>query len=186
MEYDTPAAFLDPDLRERYKDILMSWHGTPYKHLWMAKGRGADCTLFIAACLKELGVLKEVVYEYYPDRWFLSTKKEYILEAFHKHTNEHMAEGYRLAWFNRADYDFDKREELDMVPGFIFSRDRFLFGDILSFTTTKMNVTNHCAVWLDDGLQMLNSVRKQGCIVSTYGSHWERRLTNILRVYRMV
>lgn len=168
MESNLTPLFLDKKVRNRYRNIVMSWTGTPYKHLWMKKGRGADCTLFIAACLKELKILKKIVYDYYPRDWFLHNKKEWVIEAFHRHTNNYIKKRYKLIWFNKK------------IP-----KEKFIFGDILAFSTTKMNVTNHCAIWLDNGFEMFNSIRKRGCTTISYGGFWERRLTGLLRIYRV-
>lgn len=167
----TPAFLNNKQLKKKYLDIMMSWQGTPYRHLVCSKGRGADCTLLVGACLKELGVLKKVEHDYYPRNWHMNTTREWVVESFYHHIKNHLNKQWALIWKTCS-------------PGEI-KKEKFLFGDVLTFATTKMKVSNHCGIWLNDGLKFFNSINVRGCCVLTYGSFWERRLTGVLRIYRV-
>lgn len=158
-------AFLNNDLREKYLKILLSWKGTPYRHLTAKKGRGADCTLLIAAALKELGVLKKVEYEHYPRGWHMSTTREWVLESFYHHIQNHLRKNYHALW------KMEKIKEEDLM-----------FGDVITFATTSTKVSNHCGVWLDERKSFFNSIGRRGCCQMTYGSYWEKRQTGFLRL----
>lgn len=162
----TPA-FLDKQLRERYEKIVFSWKGTPYRHLVCSKGRGADCTLLVGACLKELGVLKKIEHEYYPRHWHFATKKEWVIESFYHHINNHLRNGWVVTW---------QHEKIPM--------EKFMFGDVITFATTSMGVSNHCGIWIDKGRYFFNSAGKRGCCVLTYGSFWDKRQTGLLRLWK--
>ncbi len=158
-------AFLNNDLREKYLKILESWRGTPYRHLTVKKGRGADCTLLVGASLVELGILKKIEYEHYPRGWHTSTSKEWVLESFYHHIKNHLRKKYGLLW---------RHEKV--------SEDDFIFGDVITFATTRMKVSNHCGIWLDERKAFFNSIGRRGCCILTYGSYWDLRQTGVLRV----
>lgn len=163
-EFKGPA-FENPRLIKKYRRILKSWNGTPYKHLVCHKGRGADCTLLVGASLKELGVLRKVEHEYYPRGWHMSTTKEWVLESFYHHIKNHLRNGFGLWWRHQH------VEEED-----------FIFGDVITFATTAMKVSNHCGIWLDKRKAFYNSIHQRGCCELTYGGWWDKRQTGVLRV----
>lgn len=159
-------AFENKELRERFEEILRTWLGTPYRHLTAKKGVGADCTLFVGASLLELGLLKKLDYSYYPPGWHQHTTKEYVLESFDYHISNNLKPGYQVTIENEVD------------------RKKFIFGDCLIFSTGIHGVSNHCAIWLDRGLDFINSIEKKGCCIFTYGSWWEKRCKGYLRLWR--
>lgn len=158
-------AFLNNDLCEKYLKILLSWKGTPYRHLVAKKGRGVDCTLLVGAALKELGVLRKVEFEHYPRGWHMSTDREWVLESFYHHIINHLRKKYT------ADWKYEKIPEED-----------FIFGDVITFATTAMKVSNHCGIWLAERRAFFNSIGPRGCCELTYGSYWDKRQTGVLRV----
>ena len=155
--------FDDDENWKRYEEELLSWVGTPYRHLTMVKGRGADCALYMAACMLELGILTKVEYDWYPKDWFRHTTKERILEDMFHHIENNMPSHLTFAWLNSTTQK--KR------------------GDCVAFATVGMGATNHCGVMLDQGgKKFINSVEQGGVQVLTWGSWWEQRLRSIFRV----
>ena len=136
--------------------ILLSWLGTPYKHFQMEKGKGADCGLFIAACLKEFGILKKVTYEYHPRTW-LFTEKEVVLNHITDYIKNNFKENYTLCKVN----------------------DKLLKGDLLLFSL-RSKVSNHLGIYLGNGF-MINSINKRGvCVMPIF----KNRITNVYRIYK--
>lgn len=161
--------FYDTDLWKAYDKILRSWLGTPYRHLAGVKGRGADCTLFIAHALKEVGILTCVKHDYYPKDWHLHTGEEFVLESAFKHFRENCASGITFKYIGgRAKHQ--KR------------------GDMLTFATTKTGITNHCSVALDDfdgRCQMsIQSIETRGVSIFPLGRYWLRKQTGLFRFFR--
>jgi len=139
----------------RFCKSLISWLGTPYAHFEMTKGKGADCALFIAACLKEIGLLKEINYTYHPRFWHNFTKQEVILD----HIANIIKEGCNLKKVS----------------------DKFMAGDILTFAL-KSDVTNHVAVYMGNDL-IINSMNSRGvCIIPL--KYFKKNLTNIYRIHK--
>lgn len=166
--------FSNNDSWQEFRQELLSWEGTPYRHLWMAKGRGADCTLYIAACLKAVGVFTDVTYDYYPRDWHIHAPTEFVLSGLYRHFMNHAA----------SDIDaikIDSKSSADWLP-----------GDIIGFSLTTTGVTNHAAVWFGDfpetkeKKQMYNSVNEKGVTRFTYGTWWKKRLTIIFRIMREI
>ena len=86
--------FKDDKVWENFLSIIESWEGTPYRHLAMCKGGGADCTLFIGACWVEAGILTEVKYDYYSSDWHIHTKEERVLDGLYRHFRDHTTPGF--------------------------------------------------------------------------------------------
>lgn len=164
------SIFETPENWKRFYAILNSWEGTPYKHITCVKGRGADCTLFIAGCWKEYGILKDIKYNYYPVDWYIHHKREYVLEYLQEHW-----ENYLNPIYNLKEYSGEEAKNLKLCK-----------GDILSFSTTKQNVTNHASVYLGEWKKqgmMIHCVRLRGVSKIAYnGFYWRNRLTKVFRV----
>ncbi len=152
--------FLNDTAWQRYEAILRSWLGTPYRHLTMVKGRGADCALFIGASLVEAGILDKVIYEYYPCDWHIHTHEEVVLEGLFRHFSVHVAPGLALV-----------RLERDTA---------LLRGDILAFATTLTGVANHAAVFL--GERMIHAAPRRGVSLWSFSSYFERHLAAVFRI----
>ena len=142
--------------------ICTEWIGTPYKHFKMQKGYGADCALFIAACLKEIGILKEIVYKYYPRFWHKVTSREVILDHIAGSISENMENGFE---FKKIDKD-----------------NKLMRGDLITFSL-RSKVTNHIAIYLDNKL-ILNSINGRGVCIMPLGNIYKNRITNIFRIYK--
>ncbi len=144
-----------------YKAELESWIGTPYRHLTMVKGRGADCALYMAAVMLHVGILTKVEHDWYPRDWFRHTTKERILEDFFHHIDNNMPPNLTFAWLGK---DVEKMR-----------------GDAVVFCTAGKGASNHCGILLNEK-RFINSIESGGVQILTYGSWWERRLKSIFRV----
>ena len=136
---------------------LLGWLGTPHKHLQMEKGKGADCALFIADCLKEIGILNKVTFNYHPRFWDL-TKSEVLLD----HILDYIKN------------NFNRNYILKKV------KDRLIRGDIVTFNL-RSKVSNHIGLYMGNGL-IINSLNNRGvCIIPIF----KNCITNIFRVYQV-
>jgi cell wall-associated NlpC family hydrolase len=155
------------------KEELLSWIGTPYRHLKCVKGRGADCTLFLASVWKNIGILKKLKYGYYPRDWHIHTREEKVKNGLKYHIQKNVREKIKV--IEIEDHESD-----------------FIRGDMLGFATRGTGVTNHTTLWCGDWKetnqknQMFNSIENRGVCRVTYGSWWKKRLTTILRVMKEV
>lgn len=156
--------FIMDEVWEKFLEVIDSWMGTPYKHLTMVKGRGADCTLFIAACWKEFQILNKVTYDYYPRDWHIHSTDELVLNGLYRHFSDHCHEGFSIARFL-------PKEEVKMR------------GDMLVFATTKTGVSNHASIYLG-GKMMAHSINGRGCSKFPFGGFWDRKITTIFRIMR--
>jgi len=141
----------------KFVKILLSWLGTPHKHLQYEKKVGADCALFLAACLKEFGVIKNITFETIPQFWHMITEEnEVILNHILLYIKE----------------NFHDRFTLKKV-------DKLMRGDIITFNL-RSKVSNHIGLYFGNGL-MINSVNNRGvCIIPVFTN----RITNIYRIYK--
>lgn len=131
----------------------------------MHKGRGVDCTLYLGACLLEFGLIKKVEHDYYSRDWHIHTRKEIVMEGFFNHLIDHMISPYTIKWI-------DRNTQLER-------------GDIVAFATTKMGVTNHCGIVVDQPkLTMINSIDRRGVSEMRLGNWWIKKLRNVFRVVK--
>lgn len=142
--------------------ILLDWLGTPYKHFKMEKGKGADCAMFIAACLKELGVLKKIVYKYYPRFWHAVTETEVILNHITGSIADNLKEGYK----------FLKIENKKLIK-----------GDIITFSI-RSKVSNHVALYMGNDL-IINSINGRGVCIMPLSNEYKNRMTSIFRIVKV-
>lgn len=151
--------FTHEELWSKFKEELLSWIGTPYRHLCNVKQRGADCTLFIAQAMVNAGFLNRVDYDYYPRDWHIHTREEFVLKSLEYHIKNNLPEGIGAV-------DLDNKDE--KIP-----------GDLLVFSTTKKNVSNHCCIALDDfdsGMRMsIHSINRRGVSTFPLGRYWLRK-----------
>lgn len=157
--------FADQEAWNNYDKILRSWIGTPFRHLWGAKGRGADCTLFLGNALLEHGVLDALEHDYYSRDWHIHTTEEKVMNGFYHHIASNMGKGYGIYLM-----------PIDTV---------FMRGDILGFSTTTTGVTNHCGIIMDEPkLHMINSINRRGVCIIPVVSWWLKHLKNVFRVVK--
>ena len=154
--------FFDSDADwARFSAIVASWVGTPYRHVTMVKGRGADCALFIGACWKEMGVLTDVTYDYYPKDWYVHSTTELVLDSLYRHFQNHAAPGLAI-------------ERHEGTP---------LRGDALALSMGS-RVSNHTALYMGDN-KVVHASPKKGVVEARFG-HWMRPcVTNVFRVVRV-
>ena len=160
--------FCDDDNWLRYKEELLSWIGTPYRHYQRAKGYGADCTMFVASCMINIGLLTHIDYEYYSKDW-------------HLHTDNPVVE-------NGIIYNFNKNVSDKSLKFYLVLNDftEYVRGDMILIWTTKPTLTNHCSVIFEDGVKMIHSINHAGVEVTDYVRWWKRHTRYKLRVYREV
>lgn len=159
---------------EKFKTELLSWKGTPYRHMGRVKGRGVDCTLYVAASLVEIEVIEKLEYGFYPPEWFLQTKEEWLLKIFRDNGKTNLKKGFFLQELNITEKEFVRG---DLV---MFATERKKYGRIV-----KPNaVTNHAMVWLGEGRLMLTATNEKGVIYLTYGSHWRDCLSSTFRIMK--
>lgn len=137
--------------------ILIDWLGTPYAHWQTVKGKGADCGLFIAACLKELGVIDNIEYKYAPRFWHKFTNNEVLLNII----KDFKSKNYKLLKVNE---------------------DKFVKGDILTFSL-RSRLTNHIAVYLGNEM-IIHSINYRGVCIMPLKSIYKRRITSIYRIFK--
>lgn len=149
--------------------ILRSWEGTPYRHLQMVKGRGADCTLFLGGVFLESGLLTDVEYEYYARDWHIHTREELVMNNLIKHLQENMRDGLNPLVF------IAEEQDEDMPPP--------LRGDLLGFSTVVTGITNHASIYIGGG-RMIHSIIGRGVSEIKVGNFWKEKLTVIFRVMK--
>lgn len=151
---------------QKVKEELLSWLGTPYKHMTCVKGRGVDCNLFIGGCLKNLGILKDLNYDYYPTDWFLHNKEEIILEYVKKHRQ-----------LLNENFDFIEIN---------FPQENLIYGDYLGFSILNPNNTvNHSGILLDNNTFIHASINR-GVIIEEFTDYWKRHLKKVFRLIQYV
>lgn len=142
---------------------LESWRGTPYRHLARSKGRGADCTLFIADVLLTVGILTEIKHEYYSRDWHLHTNEETVRNGFIDHLKNHL------------NLRYTSRVYTDRLP-------RLKRGDVLGFKEKDANVTHHTSIYTDNNM-MFHCLPKRGVCETKFHKYWQDTLTTIFRIY---
>jgi cell wall-associated NlpC family hydrolase len=160
--------FEDAENWRRAKVVLDSWMGTPYRHLWMKKGRGADCSLFIGAWLMELGIIKKVIHDFYPPDWYFHKKVEVIKDVFSKNIATQM----------NADFD------LQLIPvDAVEAGIPLMRGDMLTFCMVpETGVSNHAGILLDPPNKFVHSIQGRGVSLMQFGSFWLSKMTSVYRV----
>jgi cell wall-associated NlpC family hydrolase len=159
MEY-----FEDDKAWNDFLAIVKSWEGTPYRHLGMVKGGGADCSLFIGACWLEAGIVTEITYEYHARDWHIHSKDEYVLESLFKHFASHAAPGFEIKQLGK--------------------KVKKIRGDLLGFATTSTGVTNHASIYLGEGGMMIHSINSRGVSQFPFKGYFEQKITSIFRIMK--
>ena len=145
---------------KRLEGVINSWIGTPYKHLTVVKGRGADCALFIGGILKDIGIINKIIFDYYPHDWFIHTDKEYVLDGIMEYVKNQARSNIKLE---------------------IYTPEVKLYrGDILGFNINS-KVVNHAAYYME-GNFLIHSLNRVGVHKVTTPEFFISRLTNIFRL----
>ena len=153
--------FDNPDRVKKFRELLLSWIGTPYRHMGRVKGRGADCTLFIAECAKEFGIFKKLEYDYYPKDWHLHSDKEYLLEGLERN-KKNLADNLLLL-------EVEDKENL-------------MFGDWLVFSISPRGLSNHSAIYLGNE-EFISALNKEGVCIKRLTKSWKKALRHVFRLY---
>ena len=160
--------FEDNENWTKARAVIESWFGTPYRHLWMKKGRGADCSLFIGAILQELGIIKSVKFAFYPPDWYLHTTIEAIRDTFSKNIASQMVEGFDLGL---------------LLPDVLELGVPLMRGDMPVFSLVpETGVSNHAGILLDPPVEFVHSIQRRGVSYMQFGGYWQSRMTAIYRV----
>lgn len=151
-----------------FKEELLSWIGTPYRHFQKAKGYGADCTMFIGSCFVNVGILGGLDYEYYSKDWHLHTDNPIVEDAIHNNFNKNVK-----------------------IPNLSFKKifnnhNDFVRGDFILIATVKNSLSNHCAIMLDDGDKMIHSINHAGVEITHYVKWWKRHTRYKIRLFQEI
>ena len=165
MSRDKKPLFEDARMFRRIVEIAETWKGTPYRHLTMVKGRGADCSLFIAAIFLEAGILKKVEHDYYPRDWHIHTKDELVVDGFTDHLARNLANGLQGEVYKSPDPE------------------SIMIGDILGFSTATTGATNHASLYLGNDT-MIHCIQHKGVHEVDYKFFWSEKLTTIFRIFQ--
>ncbi len=161
------SIFVDDNLYGKFEEELCSWIGTPYKHFTMVKHRGADCALFIMACLNLVGIISHVDNKtYYSKDWWRHGGGEFIRDKFVDHMSKYAADGYKSVWLPKEDGDPIYR------------------GDLIGFSMSKTGISHHCGIMLESGKEMIHSIHGRGVQKAAYAPWWERHRTGIIRIIK--
>ena len=145
---------------KRFDGVINSWIGTPYKHLTVVKGRGADCALFICGILKDIGIINKIVFDYYPHDWFIHTDKDYVSDGFIDHIKNYAKSNIELEKY---------------TPEVKLYR-----GDILGIAINS-KVINHAAYYME-GNFLIHSLDRVGVHKVTTPEFFKERIVNIFRL----
>lgn len=151
-------------IAQRIIAISETWIGTPYRHLWMKKKRGADCTLFLGGIFLEGGILARVERpEYYSRDWHMHTTEELVLESLVDHLKRNLTPGFSAEIIRDPDPN------------------QVQVCDLMAFWTCDSKISNHAGMYLGDD-HMINSINGRGVVKTHYGRFWKERLTTVFRV----
>jgi len=147
---------------KKAKEELLSWVGTPYKHMGRVKGRGVDCNMFIGQSLVNLGILTDLNYEYYPKDWWEHTDDQIILFYIEKH-RKLLKEGFDFYQVN-------------------FPNEKLLRGDYLGFAVlNSKGIVNHSGILLDNNTFIHASIGK-GVRIDELNDYWLKHLKIVFRL----
>lgn len=159
--------FCNTSVWETFKKECLSWEGTPYRHLQKAKGYGADCTMFIGSVFVNTGVLKKIDYDYYSLDWHMHTDEPIVENAIRDNFNK-----------NVADPTLRFMKVLNVAGDYVR-------GDVLLISTVKGSLSNHAAIFWDDG-RMYHSINHEGVCFAHYVRWWRRHTRYKVRLFREI
>lgn len=148
--------FEDKHNQEEFLKLLDTWKGVPYEHMGESKS-GIDCSKLLGKLLLEMGILNgnlEKVYKA-PD-WYLSSKKEVLLEFVNLTLKEHL---------NKKDFYFMK------IP----TPNELRFGDFLFFAIASSGVCNHSAIYLGEE-RIFHCLTNRHCCYDQLNFSWKKRI----------
>lgn len=146
---------------KRFENVVNSWIDTPYRHLAMARGRGADCILFVVAILIHCQLIKKINYDYYPKDWHLHTKENYVMQMFIDNVQKSSREDILFKKYNPKNIKLHR-------------------GDILVFSMRKNEINNHAGLYMEDNY-MANCLEGVGVHSVELMDFFQERLTTVFR-----
>jgi cell wall-associated NlpC family hydrolase len=144
---------------------LLSWQGTPYRHLGNFKGRGADCTLFLATALLNAEILTKLEYEYYSRDWHAHGLADTVVDYYVAHER-----------FLRPGLSFDVTDDMSIPP---------LRGDFIMMKMPPVKVIHHCSVLLSPD-RMIHCINGVGVEITRYADWWRRHSLRIVRIMEAI
>ena len=141
------------------KEVL-EWIQTPYAHLQAIKGKGADCGLFIAKSLENIGILNRPKYDYFPRFALRKLNKNVLIENICLTIEKFFCNGYSMQQ--------------------VFDSD-FVRGDLLTFNL-RSRVPNHMALYFGNDL-LIHSIDRRGVEVIPFKDIYKKRLKHKYRIY---
>ena len=160
--------FCNPDNWNKFKEELLSSEGTPYRHFQRAKGYGADCTMFIGQAYVNIGLLKELTYDYYSKDWHLHTNNPIVEDSIHRNFNENI---------------IDKRLSFKKI---LYTENDYIRGDFILIATVKNSLSNHCSIMWDDGKRIIQSINHAGVELTHYVRCWKRHTRYKIRLFQEI
>ena len=145
---------------DAYRNELMDWIGTPYRHMTNIKKRGADCALFIGNAMKNTGFLEEVPYREYSRDWHLHQNKSIVLESYLSGSKK-----------------FIKGLHFITMDGC----DEYMRGDIFLISLVPSGIIHHSAVCLNEK-SMIHCIQPRGVQISTITNWWKRHIKITARI----
>ena len=156
--------FSNPIHRHDLERVIDSWRETPYMHGKAVKGRGVDCSLLIGECFKEIGVIKKIKHDYYPQNWYLFSRVQFLIDSLIDNWTDNFCDGISI-----KHYEYSKDIEL-------------VYGDILVFCLMKNSpVKTHLGFYTGDDT-MVHSIQKRNVSSIQLGNYFINKLTDIFRV----
>lgn len=150
--------FNNIDRISKFRKIAESWIGTPYHHMWHTKGRGADCSYFLAECLYEYGLLKNMIkVDYYPTDY---------------------PNGYDFSLIEKQIKSIKLEDNVKIrLKG---NSSKLKFGDLLLFSFAQNKIAHHSALYMGDNIMLQAS--RSGIVETVLDIRWKRYLKKIYRL----
>jgi len=166
-------SLMDIETAELFEKEALSWIDTPYFHMAKEKGKGADCAMFIAQCLYNVGIIYKVEAYYYSRSWMKTGTDELMVRGFEHHFRNYLNLGYTYAIYQV------KGARVEDFDNFEFEK-----LDILCFTSTGTVVCHHAGIYLGDG-KMIHSYQGIGVNIIKILYGWKKRLRYVLRISKI-
>lgn len=142
-------------------DECDKWRGASFSANRIRKYTKADCGRLVGEVYKAIGVFKRSLrYDTVPPRWYFHRNEEHVLRQLDNAIKNHVSDGYKIRKANNS---------------------KVRIGDILFFSTTKKNVSNHVGIYIGENM-FFNATEGAGVTRGIY-SRYKKYLTNIYRIY---
>ena len=160
--------FCDDNNWNAFYSELSTWIGTPYVHYQKTKGYGVDCTMLAGQVMVDVGILKELSYEYYSKDWHLHTKEPIVENSIVINMNNNVTD-------NSLVLKKILRNDADWIR-----------GDFLLMGVVSPDISNHMAILLENGTKMIHAFGKRGVMEDFYSTPWKKRTRYKVRLYKEV